>query len=82
MRLKKLYSVLLTLLLIVLLPSLLTFGSPASAVSADQAPSLSDARFKHVLLISVDGLHAQDLARYIKANPHSTLAALSKRGVT
>ena len=32
---------------------------------------------RHVLLISVDGLHAVDLANYIKANPGSTLADLN-----
>ena len=36
----------------------------------------------HVLLISVDGLHAADLARYIQTHPNSTLAALSAAGVT
>ena len=37
---------------------------------------------KHVLLISVDGLHALDLANFIKLNPQSNLAQLSARGVT
>jgi predicted AlkP superfamily pyrophosphatase or phosphodiesterase len=37
---------------------------------------------KRTLLISVDGLHAADLANYVKANPKSNLAALSDRGVT
>ena len=36
----------------------------------------------HVLLISVDGLHALDLARYVRTNPNSTLASLSGMGVT
>ena len=36
----------------------------------------------HVLLVSVDGLHAVDLDRFIDAHPHSTLAALASRGVT
>jgi len=35
-----------------------------------------------VLLISVDGFHAVDLANYTKANPNSNLAALSQAGVT
>jgi predicted AlkP superfamily pyrophosphatase or phosphodiesterase len=35
-----------------------------------------------VLLLSVDGLHAVDLANWIAANPHSILAELSARGVT
>src|SRR5258706_9005374 len=37
---------------------------------------------KHVLLISVDGLHAIDLERWIKTNPTSILALLSEKGVT
>ncbi|MDR3373870.1 MAG: alkaline phosphatase family protein, partial [Ancalomicrobiaceae bacterium] len=35
---------------------------------------------QHVLLISVDGLHAEDLALFAKANPGSTLAKLVARG--
>lgn len=37
---------------------------------------------RHVLLISVDGLHAVDLARYVRSFPHSALATLSNDGVT
>ncbi len=37
---------------------------------------------KHVLLISVDGLHALDLANYVASHPNSTLAALSGHGIT
>src|SRR5579864_8355910 len=37
---------------------------------------------KHVLLISVDGLHALDLTNYVASHPASTLAALSRHGVT
>lgn len=37
---------------------------------------------KHVLLISVDGLHAVDLAHWVEANPASVLAQLSARGYT
>jgi hypothetical protein len=37
---------------------------------------------KHVLLISVDGLHALDLTNYVETHPDSTLAALSRHGVT
>lgn len=35
----------------------------------------------HVVLISVDGMHALDLDRYIAAHPHSNLAQLAKQGV-
>lgn len=36
---------------------------------------------KHVLLISVDGLHAIDLQRFITSHPDSTLAALARQGI-
>jgi hypothetical protein len=36
----------------------------------------------HVLLISVDGLHALDVARFVDAHPDSALAELSRHGVT
>jgi hypothetical protein len=36
---------------------------------------------QHVLLISVDGLHQQDLAWYVRAYPHSLLAALYRGGL-
>lgn len=37
---------------------------------------------KHVLLISVDGLHALDLVNYVAQNPGSALAQLSSHGIT
>jgi hypothetical protein len=39
-------------------------------------------RVKHVLLISVDGLHALDLSNYVATHPDSSLAELSRHGVT
>jgi hypothetical protein len=36
----------------------------------------------HVLLISVDGLHALDVERYIESHPNSALAELSQHGIT
>lgn len=36
---------------------------------------------KHVLLVSVDGLHAIDLQRFIASHPHSTLAELARHGI-
>ena len=41
-----------------------------------------DQNIRHVLLISVDGLHALDLANYVKAHPASALAELSRHGTT
>ena len=37
--------------------------------------------FKHVLLISVDGMHEVDLQRYVKGHPSSTFAYLVKHGL-
>jgi Type I phosphodiesterase / nucleotide pyrophosphatase len=37
---------------------------------------------EHVLLVSVDGLHALDLANYVASHPDSNLAQLSRHGVT
>jgi Type I phosphodiesterase / nucleotide pyrophosphatase len=37
-------------------------------------------KMKHVLLLSVDGLHETDLANFIKANPASAMAALASHG--
>ena len=37
---------------------------------------------KHVLLISVDGMHALDLTNYVAAHPNSTMAQLSSHGIT
>jgi hypothetical protein len=42
----------------------------------------SDDKISHVLLVSVDGLHALDVARYIDAHPDSALAELSHHGIT
>ena len=39
-------------------------------------------KIKHVLLISVDGLHALDVANYVAAHPDSALAVLARHGVT
>jgi hypothetical protein len=36
---------------------------------------------RHVLLLSVDGLHETDLARFIERHPESTLAELAEHGV-
>jgi len=49
--------------------------SAASAHDRDGAPA------KHVLLISVDGLHQSDLAWYVAQHPRSALAGLVKGGI-
>jgi len=54
---------------------------PHDAVAND-VDQLRDARIQHVLLISIDGLHALDVARFIESHPNSALAELAKHGVT
>jgi len=50
--------------------------------NADAAASLpAQAGVHHVLLVSVDGLHASDLARFVAAHPDSELAQLAAQGV-
>lgn len=49
------------------------------AAAASAATGRSGVR--HVLLISVDGMHQQDLAWYVRAYPGSVLAALDDRGL-
>ena len=55
-----------------------------SVVHADSDDGILGTRheIKHVLLISVDGLHALDLANFVATHPDSNLAALSRHGVT
>jgi hypothetical protein len=38
-------------------------------------------QIRHVLLISVDGMHQQDLAWYVRTYPHSALADLAGHGI-
>lgn len=49
-------------------------------VAAQPAGAVEDSHAKHVLLISVDGLHQSDLAWYLSKNPDSTLAKLVRSG--
>jgi len=49
---------------------------------AARADEVHGRKIKHVLLISVDGLHALDVANYVAAHPGSALAELSSHGVT
>ncbi|MGI8677752.1 MAG: alkaline phosphatase family protein [Jatrophihabitans sp.] len=51
-----------------------------AAAHASRAAGTSAAHSRHVLLLSVDGLHASDLAYYTKTHPRSALAALVAHG--
>ena len=51
------------------------------ALAAGQPAHGSPSPIRHVLLISVDGLHQQDLAWYVRTHPHSALARLESHGI-
>jgi hypothetical protein len=53
----------------------------AGLVATTAAPVAAAALDRHVLLISVDGLHAADLAWYVRQHPHSALAGLTREGI-
>ena len=55
--------------------ALLALGSCCGAAAAKSS-------IEHVLLISVDGMHASDLSRYISAHPQSALAKQAGHGRT
>jgi hypothetical protein len=60
-------------------------GLLAAVVLACLLPTLAAAQsgnIKHVLLISIDGMHALDVANYVQNNPASALAELSSHGIT
>ena len=67
-----------------LLSSAASVGVAALCAHASQArdvvPAVSD-DYEHVLLISVDGLHAVDLTKWIEAHPDSHFAKLAKTGI-
>lgn len=53
---------------------LVAFSSPTAQAHPSARPA------KHVLVLSVDGLHASDLAWYVRQHPQSALAGLVARG--
>src|SRR5262249_37475232 len=55
---------------------LLTSALSQSVVLAQGGPKI-----KHVLVISIDGMHSQDMAKWIQNNPNSTLASLAANAV-
>jgi predicted AlkP superfamily pyrophosphatase or phosphodiesterase len=63
------------LLFVFLVSSLL-----AASLAAQQRTAVPSV--KHVLLISVDGLHALDVSRFVESHPRSAMAELSRHGVT
>ncbi len=63
---------------------LLAFLGAGKVAAAQETPAVTPSphRVKRVLLLSLDGLHALDLANYVKARPNSSLAQLSQHGIT
>jgi hypothetical protein len=59
-----------------LITAILLLPPAAPARAAAPAPVI-----RHVLLISIDGMHATDLDHFMLAHPHSTLAGLAADGV-
>src|SRR5262245_38106338 len=61
-----------------LLPTclLLTIFVGATVLRAGNGPKVL-----HVLVISIDGMHSQDLSKWVQSNPSSTLAGLAATGV-
>jgi predicted AlkP superfamily pyrophosphatase or phosphodiesterase len=70
------------LLLVVFFGAGLSTLNLSSNASTTAKADLASSPIKHVVLISVDGLHAVDLARFIASHPNSTLAQLSNTGTT
>lgn len=62
---------------VLVVTSAITLAGVHPAVQAEPRPDV-----KHVLLISIDGLHEQDVARCISANTCPNLAVLAQSGVT
>jgi hypothetical protein len=60
----------------------LLMSSAVANADSDDGSLGSRHEIKHVLLISVDGLHALDLANFINTHSDSNLAGLSRHGVT
>src|SRR5215472_1717247 len=74
---KRTLTLLLLAVCLVAIPGLFMTPDTASA-----SPQGKPAQIHHVLLLSVDGLHEQDLARYVALHPISALAQLTQLGVT
>jgi predicted AlkP superfamily pyrophosphatase or phosphodiesterase len=64
-------------LIVLAAASLMTLASAAGADHRNDSNQI-----RHVLLISVDGLHALDVSNYVSNHPGSALAELSRAGVT
>jgi len=66
---------------VLLMGLLLLTGTGVDLAIQGKASARSAQPAKHVLLLSVDGLHQSDLTWYVSAHPVSALATLVKQGV-
>lgn len=69
-------------LLLCLLPLLMNSWLSEAIAQVEKGHSSASTPVKRVLLLSIDGMHAIDLADYVRDHPESTLAQLTKRGIT
>jgi hypothetical protein len=63
-----------------LLLALIAVGAVSAAISVSSASANRPVKVRHVLLISVDGLHQSDLEWYVAHHPSSELARLVRGG--
>ena len=61
--------------------ALFTLFSLTTALFSTNALFGDDHKIRRVLVISIDGMHALDMALWVKNNPNSALARLSAQGV-
>src|SRR5258708_7861520 len=62
--------------------ALTTLFCVASALLIPKPVYADDNKPRHVLVISIDGMHSLDMALWVKNNPNSALAKLSAQGMT
>src|SRR6266851_7617051 len=67
---------------VMLVASVLCLPGAALVTRSDAQQGGATRPIQHVMLISVDGMHALDLANYAQAYPNSTFAQLGKMAVT
>ena len=67
-----------------LLAAAVSLGVMGAVLSAPMRANdgLNEGKIKHVLLISIDGMHALDVANYVKKHEGSALDELAEHGVT
>jgi hypothetical protein len=64
-----------------LLAGVALFGCAVAAHADDDWNDAVGPDYKHVLLISVDGMHSVDLSNWIAAHPNSNFAKLANHGI-